>query len=312
MALGCDFSFSRPSPLGLKAAGISAVGRYLWETTGGKGLSKAEYDSYARVGIRTWYIFEEDGTELTGGWAAGVRVAQRAERIRKAQGLPPGAIYFTIDHDYAGPALAACVQAIKGAVSVLGFGRVGIYGGYSHILAMQAARACAYYWQTFAWSYGKVASGIHLYQYDNGVTLANGNVDLCQIKQANFGQPGAAVAGGGGTPIGEADMGTLYSLPISFVPNNTDATIWLYGPTGKYTGIKSAAHLTLIRRVAKNDANDKMLRAELDIVASYLAAVNALGNITLSPAQISQIISALSGALTGTLNVTLTGKAVPA
>jgi hypothetical protein len=64
-------------------------------------------------------------------------------------------------------------------------------------------------------------------------------------------------------------------LPISFVKDARSATIWLVGPIG-YVGIRGEYHMSLLQRAQKNNANDPMLTAEMDIVASYLRTVGAL------------------------------------
>jgi hypothetical protein len=311
MAFGVDYSFARPNLDKLKEAGVTFIVRYLWpNTTGSKGLSRAEYDQIKARGMNVVYVYEEDGSELTGGGPAGIRVAQRAKQIIAQQGLPMQPIYFAIDHDYSGPALAACVEAVKAASTVLGAGMTGIYGGYNHIVSMQAARACGFFWQTYAWSGGRVATGIHLYQYRNGQNVGGGSVDFCESRAANYGQSGTAVEGGGATPIQEEDMG----LPISFVKDAQSATIWVMGPIG-YVGVQSPYHVTLLTRAQKNMANDPMLHVEMDIVASYLRTVGAIpfpaqqpANVQLTPAQLEQLQAALATGIPHEFDVT--GKAV--
>lgn len=101
-------------------------------------------------------------------------------------------MFFAIDHNFTGAQLAACVEAVKGAASVLGYSQTGIYGGYEHIVAMQRARACGLFFQTYAWSGGRVAPGVHIYQRQNGQTIGGGTVDLCTIfDAANYGMASA-------------------------------------------------------------------------------------------------------------------------
>ena len=190
MAEGVDFAFGRPGGSALRAAGKSFVGRYLsgWQ---GKGVTRAELDDYAANELGVFFIYEETGTELLGGFSAGVRVARDAEALRISLGLPPVAIHFTADSDISGAELAASVSAIDGAVSVLGYSRVGGYGGVAFIKAL--AGHCKYAWQTYAWSKGQIADNATLYQYRNSQTINGAAVDLCKNLSADFGALGGSV-----------------------------------------------------------------------------------------------------------------------
>jgi hypothetical protein len=109
-------------------------------------------------------------------------------------------VYFATDWSVTAGQFAAVDQYLAGAASVIGAGRVGVYGGLAIIQHCQAARSAAWFWQTYAWSGGHVAAGIHLYQYSNGRTINGASVDLCRSMQGNFGQL-ATSPSGGGTPI---------------------------------------------------------------------------------------------------------------
>lgn len=210
MAEGVDFSFSRVSGAALRAAGKSFVVRYLWHNTAGsKGISRAEYDDFVRHGIAVAFVYEEDGAELTAGFAGGQRVARAAQACLNTLGLPNSVVYFVVDHNYSGGQLAAAIDGLRGAASVLGKARTGFYGGAPHIRAAMAAGACAYFWQTYAWSGGQIVPGIHLYQYNNGVNVGGGTVDLCRSYQASFGQVGSVFAGGGAITLEDDDMPTM-------------------------------------------------------------------------------------------------------
>lgn len=202
MAEGIDFSWARPGGASIKAAGKEFVVRYLYPG-GGKGCTRAELDDYTAHGLALAFVYEETGQELNGGFASGLRVAHAAEVQRMALGLPPTTpIYFAVDFNAAGQALANCVAAIDGAVSVLGHDRVGGYGGIAFIDAI--AGHCKYGWQTYAWSAGRVSSNAQLYQYSNGHTINGGGVDFCRNLAADFGaingatlSPSAPASSGG-------------------------------------------------------------------------------------------------------------------
>jgi peptidoglycan hydrolase-like protein with peptidoglycan-binding domain len=81
---GVDYSFSRPDPAMMKSRGVKIAGRYLWNTKyqdgrTNKGLGLEEIAALAAQGIEVFFIYEEDGKELRGGFDEGVRVAKAAE-----------------------------------------------------------------------------------------------------------------------------------------------------------------------------------------------------------------------------------------
>jgi peptidoglycan hydrolase-like protein with peptidoglycan-binding domain len=205
MSEGIDFSFARPGGAAIKAAGKQFVVRYL--SSNSKGLTNSEINDYKSNNLAIALIYEENGKELLGGFAAGVRVAQEADNHRAKLGLPNTvAIYFAVDFDAAGSDLTACASAIDGAVSVLGYNRVGGYGGINFINAI--AGRCKYGWQTYAWSRGQVSNNANLYQYLNGQTINGGGVDFCRNLKADFGTinninlPNSNPASGGGSLLG--------------------------------------------------------------------------------------------------------------
>lgn len=126
-----------------------------------------------------------------------------------------------------------------------------------------------------------------------------------------------AVAGGGATTITEQKDDDDMGLPVAFVKDAKSASIYLVGPTGKRVGIKSPYHMGLLTRIVKNQANDPMLMAELDICATYLTAVGATpaaapvvtNNVVLSDADKAAIVAALTAAVPHLFNINLTGKA---
>lgn len=205
MSEGLDFSWARPGGAAIHAAGKSFVVRYLYN--GGKGLTRAEIQDYQNNALKIALVYEEDGRELLGGFAAGVRVAHSARALADSLGIPAGApIHFAVDFDAEGADLAAVVEGIKGAVSVLGYGSVGAYGGFSVIEAVRGI--CKYGWQTYAWSGGRVSSNASLYQYLNGQVVNGGSVDLCRNLAEDFGAfNGTLGAGTAGSLTGSNTSG---------------------------------------------------------------------------------------------------------
>lgn len=152
-----------------------------------KHMTPSQARAYRKSGIAVGYCWEGGATSLAGGYGAGVAAAKSCVPALKACGAPADTpVYFACDFDAGAHDPTAF---LKGAVSVLGYDRVGLYAGYTPIrynltsetahwvgtaeatptpaaeLAFSAAaHTCRYHWQTKAWSVGRVAPGIDLYQ----------------------------------------------------------------------------------------------------------------------------------------------------
>lgn len=203
-----DFSEARIPMDKLNRHNIIGVGRYLWkpEYDNGrtnKGLSRAEAAGYDSAGKAIFQIYEEDGEELTGGFDAGVRVAKAAEAFRAAAARPAGAVYFNVDFDLPAEQLAAVLDALRGAATVIGIERVGLYAGYRVIKAAFDAGVITWGWQTYGWSLdadGRIQwdPRAHLRQWSNGQW--GETVDFVWAMAKEYGQHAVGV-----TPEPEPD-----------------------------------------------------------------------------------------------------------
>lgn len=208
-----DFSFARIPMDKLNRHQIVGVGRYLWKPKyddgrTNKGMSREEAAGYTSSGKSIFQIYEEDGRELLGGFAAGVAAATAAEAYRKAAGLPAGAVYLNVDFDpYAkdepADAEAKILAALDGAASVVGLARVGLYGGYRIIKAAFDAHKITWGWQTYGWSLdanGKIQwdPRAQLRQWSNGQW--GDSVDFVWAMAADYGQNEITSTPDPGTP----------------------------------------------------------------------------------------------------------------
>lgn len=195
MIEGIDYSFSRPSPQEVKAAGKEFVCRYIsgdfrHDDDGQKDLSIQERDALFAAGLAIVLVWETDGRTgpLAGGAAAPGDAAAAIAEAREL-GAPPGTgIYFAVDFG----ASAADAQAIRDyaigvrdACRAAGY-RAGIYGGLA--TEQDVADVTDLLWQTYAWSSGNWNAGAALRQYANGATVAGASVDLNSAMAADFGQ----------------------------------------------------------------------------------------------------------------------------
>jgi hypothetical protein len=96
-------------------------------------------------------------------------------------------VYFSTDWDASTSELATCLRYLEGCIDVLGWQRVGVYGGKRTIDYMEK-HGIRWLWQTYAWSGGKWSPYAHLQQYKNNVNLAGGYVDHNRSMQPDFGQ----------------------------------------------------------------------------------------------------------------------------
>ena len=184
--LGVDYSFARIPASQIKSSGYTFVGRYL-ATSSGKRITTSEVTDLQNNGIALVLVFEDNANQALNGNAQGVADAQealsQANSIGWASSRP---IYFAVDFD-ATPAQQSAIDAyFDGVASVIGHSRVGAYGGYWVIKRLFDNGKITFGWQTLAWSGGNIDSRIHLYQ--NGQSAFNGNADVDEAKQTDYGQ----------------------------------------------------------------------------------------------------------------------------
>lgn len=185
-----DYSYARPSPASIKGAGYAGVVRYL-SPTSGKNLGAAERDGLLAAGLSIALVWESDGV-TTGGPGVGASHARTANAQANALGYPAGCpIFYATDHDYTAAAVAGYYQGVASA----GGRPWGIYGGIKVIDGINAP----YYWQTGAWSSGRVSARAHLYQRIGGATISGTDVNDVRLAlplwSTSFGSAGGIVSG---------------------------------------------------------------------------------------------------------------------
>lgn len=101
-----------------------------------KHITPAEYASLKAAGLEIRYFYQGDTKDPDGGYAAGVRNAQRAQRGLEWIGAPNEVVFFCNDRTTV-PSVALWRAYLQGAASVLGYSRVGAYGFRNAIDAAQ-------------------------------------------------------------------------------------------------------------------------------------------------------------------------------
>lgn len=238
---GVDFSMARPSPAALVKAGKSFVVRYCpyqirvrladgstalrWVA---KGLTAAEVVAYREAGLAIVFNFESIAGRMKQGGspvvsrANGIADAKLVEAAIARLDLPRATVcYFSADWDARESEQVLIDAYLKGAASVLGPERVGVYAGYYVVLRCRANGTARWFWQTYAWSGGHLFSYAHLYQYNNGENI-DGAVDLDRALKDDFGQ-------------WEAPL-DLYSTPGRKTASVVAGTAHFDAPNGRQTG----------------------------------------------------------------------------
>lgn len=187
---GVDYAFApRPDIAGLAAAGKRFACRYGGPGSLSKQLDAAEAQALGAAGIAV--VANAEGSEggLLGGWSVGVSWARSAQAHFARCGMPAGRpIYLSVDFDVQSGQWAAVADALRGAASIIGASRVGVYGGRRAIQWARRDGVAQWFWQTYAWSGGVWVPGNHIEQYHNGVRLAGADLDLDRALATDYGQ----------------------------------------------------------------------------------------------------------------------------
>lgn len=188
MARGLDFSFARPSPESVKSGGYDFICRYL-SAVPGKNISADEASHAFSAGLSIALVWESTAARALDGFAAGSEDAQNALQVAQQAncGNIP-AIYFAVDFDASEADQVKIDDYLKGAASVLGLPRVGVYGGYWVVKRCFDNGTVSWGWQTYAWSGKNWDDRAHLRQIQNGVKFNGMDVDIDETINDNYGQ----------------------------------------------------------------------------------------------------------------------------
>jgi hypothetical protein len=186
---GVDYAFSTPSPGALFQAGKRFAMRYVGPGSDPKHLTVAEATALNRAGLWCVTLVEGAVGDPKFGFNMGVTHAKSALTMCRARGYPTSVpMYFAVDYDVSSTSWPSAREYLRGAGTVIGPQRVGVYGEYDAMVWAKRDGVASWFFQTYAWSAGRWYGGNHVEQYRNGVSLAGGIVDLCRSKQADFGQ----------------------------------------------------------------------------------------------------------------------------
>lgn len=124
-----DYSWWRPDLNSLRAAGVTAVSRYLAFLPNGKVIQKPEYDALIAAGISVMLNWESSGRSWRDGYGAGLREGAEARRQARALGHPDSRpIVQSMDEGVPAGMLDTAAQYQHGFNDGGGCGPQGAYG----------------------------------------------------------------------------------------------------------------------------------------------------------------------------------------
>ncbi|OAS21125.1 DUF1906 domain-containing protein [Paenibacillus oryzisoli] len=164
-----------------KTGGYDFVGRYL-VPGGWKALTAAEVKTIGDAGLGIISVFETTADRALGGYEAGKRDGAIAVQVAAQVGQPDGScIYFAVDFDATSAQMATVIDYIRGASEATPNHTTGVYGSYDVIVAVRNAAVCSRFWQTYAWSGGRRADLLDIYQYKNDVQVNGIGIDFNSV-----------------------------------------------------------------------------------------------------------------------------------
>ena len=185
---GVDYSFGRPTPASLVAAGKHFAVRYL-SGGGTKDLTAAEAAALHKAGLGIVLVWENGGKAALGGAAQGTIDATKALKQAAALGVPKAMpIYLAVDFDATTAQKPTVLAYFAAASKVLTPARTGIYAGVNPITWLIAAKTAQWYWLTYAWQgSAAIPAATHLHQYKNDQSIGGAGVDFDRALRPTFG-----------------------------------------------------------------------------------------------------------------------------
>jgi hypothetical protein len=158
MARAIDYAYGYKTGLAKRfsAAHVVTVMRYVGDPSNSKCLGRTEAHELRAAGIGVGFVYEAGTSWMLAGKAAGVAAAQKArDHIRSIGGPNDPFVYFAADWDVLVAQEGSVLNCLRGAATVLGTGKVGIYGGRAIVTIGLSSKAAAKAWQATAWSGGR-------------------------------------------------------------------------------------------------------------------------------------------------------------
>lgn len=192
MLRGGDYSFARPDPQDLVAAGWRFVVRYCSRVDGGKNLTPSEALALSRAGLRIATVWENVATDRDPlkGYQQGVADALDHHNQVAACGGPVDAVlWYAVDWNATKDQFKAVGDYFEGATAAAGSpALVGCYGHTWLLTYLFDRGVIGHGWipQASSWSAGHDEPRAKLRQ-TGGATIAGSSVDLDEYAGSDFG-----------------------------------------------------------------------------------------------------------------------------
>lgn len=219
MIEGVDYSYDPPAAVTLYASGKRFAASYVGPGSLNKLFSADEIARLVRAGLAIVSLVEGGAASALEGYATGQSHARLALAASARLHMPDDRpFYFAVDFDPTAGQWAHITDYLHGAASVVGWHRVGVYGGIRTVAWAAANTPVVWFFQTYAWSNGKWYAGNHIEQYHNGVVLAGGTVDLCRARRSDYGQwvPTGPPADNGGDMAEQLSTSEQTALAVAY------------------------------------------------------------------------------------------------
>lgn len=188
-AIDCPFKLAQPMINRLKHEKIEAVGRYLNPDDPDKILGAAEALKIRKARLKLFSIWQTGGgkhsyfTEKQGR-----KDAQSAAYLATEAGQPSGTpIFFKVDYDALPADHAAITRYFSSIKNMIQGYAVGVFGSYAVIELLASTRQADFFYQTSAWSAGKLSQKAHIYfDQDSGIVASIGTGPVRILKPGAF------------------------------------------------------------------------------------------------------------------------------
>jgi hypothetical protein len=143
-----------------------------------KSLKASEVPNILAEGLWILPVYERTADRTKGGAGAGKVDGKEAFDYCVALGIPQGiAVYFAVDYDAPTSEFNNIEAYLRAAAAQMTGYKIGVYGSYSVVEEMAARGAAEFFWQTLAWSKGKISEHANVYQKQIDVTVNGIGVD---------------------------------------------------------------------------------------------------------------------------------------
>lgn len=183
-----DYSFSRPNPADLAAAGYVGAMRYLAPLPNAKVLTGDELATLQKNRLAVGLVYEGGASNTLAGAPQGTKDGKVARKQADELGFPMNRpIYAAVDTDVN----TAQFDTIEEYLRAFGeqTGRpVGVYGEWAVVESMLDRGAATFAWQTAAWSHNVRSKRAVLFQRADAAAHPPAGCDVNDVLADDWGQ----------------------------------------------------------------------------------------------------------------------------